>query len=257
MSTGVLVAAVVAVVVLQLATWLLSLRVHDVSWVDITWGLCFVAVAWTSLATGDGDGSRALLMAVLVTIWGLRLAVHLAARKLAHPGEDPRYRAMRDRHEHFGLVSLGLVFGLQGVLALVVSLPLMANAGADDGLGVLAWIGVVLWAVGTTFEAVGDEQLRRFQADPDHGDVLDTGLWRFTRHPNYFGEFCLWWGLYLVALDGGAWWTIVAPVVMTLLVTRVSGVAHQERTSTKKAARRDYIERTSAFFPRPPRGSSR
>ena len=252
------VGAAVAIVVLQLVTWLVSLRVRDVSWVDVTWGLCFVAAALAALVLGDGDSGRRVLVAVLVAVWGLRLAGHLARRKAAHPGEDPRYTAMRERHERFGLVSLGLVFGLQGVLALIVALPLMAGDAGDGGLGALDVVGVLLWLVGFVFEAVGDEQLRRFLTDPDHGDVLDTGLWRLTRHPNYFGEFCLWWGLFLIALATGAWWAAVSPLVMTLLVTRVSGVAHQERASAaRKPARQDYIERTSAFLPAPPRGSRR
>jgi steroid 5-alpha reductase family enzyme len=249
-----------ALAALMLATWALSLALRDVSIVDVVWGLGFVLVAWIATATGDGDAGRRLLLAVLATAWGLRLAGYIGWRKLRDRREDPRYTEMRDRHgDRFWLVSLGLVFGLQGALVWVVSLPLQAASAQDDPLGWLDAVGVAFWVVGVFFEAVGDTQLARFKADPAHrGQVMDRGLWRYTRHPNYFGDFMVWWGLYLVALStGGAWWTIVSPLVMTVLLTRVSGKDHLERSMSRRPGYAEYVARTSGFVPLPPRGAGR
>jgi steroid 5-alpha reductase family enzyme len=221
-----------ALLALVLAAWALSVRLRDVSIVDVVWGLGFVCVAWVAFATGDGDSGRRALLAMLVTVWGLRLAGYIGWRKLRHPGEDPRYGAWRERHgDRFWLVSLVTVFLFQGLLVWIVSLPVQAAANADGGLGVLDALGVALWAVGLFFEAVGDAQMARFKADTrNRGTVMDRGLWRYTRHPNYFGDFCVWWGIALIALSAGAWWTLVGPAVMTLLLTRVSGKDHLERS---------------------------
>jgi steroid 5-alpha reductase family enzyme len=250
-----------AVLALLVLTWLLSLRLRDVSIVDVAWGLGFVVVAWVALATGDGDAGRRTLLAALVTLWGLRLAGHIGARKLRHPGEDPRYGAWRTRWgSRFWLVSLVNVFLLQAALVWIVSLPVQGASAADGGLGGLDLVGVALWAIGLFFEAVGDAQLARFKADPSHRTeprpVMDRGLWRYTRHPNYFGDFCVWWGLGLIALSAGAWWTLVGPAVVTLLLTRVSGKAHLERSMAHRPGYAEYVRRTSGFVPRPPRGGS-
>ena len=244
-----------ALLVLMLAGWALSLPLRDVSIVDVIWGLGFVLVAWVSFAVAGGDGTRRLVMAVLVSLWGLRLAGYIARRKVAHPGEDPRYGVWREKHgDRFPLVSLVLVFGFQGLLLWLVGLALMGSAASTDGLGPLAFVGIALWAVGLFFEGVGDAQMSRFKADPaNKGKVMDRGLWRYTRHPNYFGDFCVWWGLFLVALDGGVWWAIVAPLIMTVLLTRVSGKDHLEKSMSKRPGYAEYVERTSGFFPRPPR----
>ena len=221
---------------LLLAAWGLSLRLRDVSIVDVAWGLGFVGVGWVACATGDGDAGRRLLLAVLVSVWGLRLAGYIGRRKLRHPGEDPRYGAWRARHgDRFWLVSLVTVFGLQAALVWVVSLPLQGAANAGGALGALDALGVLVWAVGLFFEGVGDAQMARFKADRrNRGTVMDRGLWRYTRHPNYFGDACVWWGIALIALSAGAWWTLVGPVVMTLLLTRVSGKDHLERTMSQR-----------------------
>lgn len=259
MSTASLL-AIEAGLVLALLTvlWAVSLALRDTSIVDVFWGTGFVFVAWTAYALADASQDRALLLALLVTAWGLRLTAHLAHRNLGK-GEDYRYAEMRRRHgEAWPLRSLFVVFWLQGALIWVVSLPVQV-AMADPtpaGLGLLDWIGTAVWAVGLTFEAVGDWQLSRFKADPaNRGKVMDRGLWRYTRHPNYFGDFCVWWGIWLVALAaGGTWWTVVAPAVMSVLLIRVSGVALLERSlSRKREGYADYVARTSAFFPRPPR----
>jgi steroid 5-alpha reductase family enzyme len=250
-----------ALLVMMVATWGLSLALRDVSIVDVAWGLGFVLVAWLAAATGDGDASRSVLMAVLTTVWGIRLAVYITRRKLREKGEDYRYVALRERHpERFWLVSLGTVFLLQGVLIWIVSLPLQAASAQADPLGALDAAGVVLWTVGVFFESVGDAQLARFKGDPaNRGKVMDRGLWRYTRHPNYFGDFMVWWGLYLMALStGGAWWTVVSPLVMSMLLLRVSGKDHLERgMEERRPGYGDYVARTSGFVPLPPRGSSR
>lgn len=252
----VLLAAAAALAVLMLATWLLSLRLRDVSIVDPVWGFAFVVVAAAALVTGDGDEDRRILLLALVGLWGLRLGGYLTLRKLREHGEDYRYVEMRERYgDRFPLVSLGMVFGLQGLLVLVVSLPVTGASVQDDGLGALTWAGVALWAVGLFFETVGDAQLARFKADPDsRGQVMDRGLWRYTRHPNYFGDFCVWWGIYLVALQAGAWWTLPGPLVMSFLLLRVSGKDRLEKTiGTRRPGYAEYVRRTSGFFPRPPR----
>jgi steroid 5-alpha reductase family enzyme len=241
---------------LLLTTWLLSLRSQDVSIVDIAWGLAFVDAAWVAAWVADGDGGRTALMLGLVSVWGLRLALYIAVRKAQHPGEDPRYGVMRKRHgDRFPLVSLGTVFGLQALLAWIVSLPLQGAAAATDpSLGPLAWIGVALWLVGFAFEAGGDLQLQRFKADPaNKGQVMDQGFWRYTRHPNYFGDFCVWWALFLIAADGGAWWAAVSPLIMTVLLTRVSGKDLLEKSMSSRPGYAEYVAQTSGFIPLPPK----
>jgi steroid 5-alpha reductase family enzyme len=256
-------AAAVAVGAMVLL-WLVSLATRDASIVDILWGPGFVLVAWVVFAWAAandlpaGGEARRLLLAVLVTVWGLRLGGYLALRNLGK-GEDYRYAAMRRKAGgHFWIISLFKVFLLQGLLLWVVSLPVQAGQlpSASDRLGPLAFAGVAVWVTGVFFEAVGDWQLARFKADPTNkGKVMDRGLWRYTRHPNYFGDFMVWWGLYLIALDGrGTWWAIAGPLVMSFLLLRVSGVAMLEKTiGARRPGYDEYVGRTSAFFPRPPR----
>ena len=233
--------------------WLVSLRRRDASIVDPFWGTGFALVAWLGWASSDGAGPRRALALALVTVWGLRLSLHLLRRN-AGKGEDPRYRAMRvARGERFWLVSLFTVFLLQGALMWVISLPLQVAVAADEParLGFLDGLGAALWATGFLFEAVGDWQLARFRRDPaSRGRVLDTGLWRYTRHPNYFGDALLWWGLGCLGLAAGAAWTLVSPILMTVLLLEVSGVSLLEKDiAQRRPAYRDYARRTSAFFP--------
>ncbi|MEZ5381532.1 MAG: DUF1295 domain-containing protein [Microthrixaceae bacterium] len=245
----------IAVAIVMLATWLLSVRLSDVSIVDIVWGLGFVVVAHTARAVGDTN-PRVDLLTALVTIWGFRLSGYLLWRNWGQ-GEDRRYVAMRRRFgQKFWWFSLIQTFALQGVLILIVSLPVqLAAAGDEVSLGAIAWLGVALWAVGFAFETVGDGQLAGFKADPaNEGKVMDGGLWRYTRHPNYFGDFCVWWGLFLVALAAGGWWGIIGPIVMSVFLLRVSGVTLLEKTITKRRpGYADYVARTSAFVPLPPK----
>jgi steroid 5-alpha reductase family enzyme len=253
--------AALAVAALMLALWGLSLALRDVSIVDPAWGPAFALVALVAALTGGGDPGRRWLLAALTAAWGLRLGAHLARRKLSEPEEDRRYARMRERRgDRFAAWSLYGIFGIQGLLVLIVSLPLQLSARAHVGIGAATIPGLAVFAVGLAFEAVGDEQLRRFKADPAHrGQVMDRGLWRYTRHPNYFGDFCVWWGLWLTVLPAsGTWWTFVGPLVMSVLLIRVSGAALLEKgISERRPAYRDYIERTSGFIPLPPRRRER
>lgn len=261
MLSNVLPISATALLVFVTVIWALSVALRDVSIVDPAWGPGFVLVAWTAFGAGGGSVGRRLLLALLVSAWGLRLASYLAARKLREPGEDRRYRQMRERRgARFPLTSLGTVFLLQGALIWIVSLPVQAAAPRPAGLGPLDALGGVLWAVGLLFEAVGDQQLARSRRDPaNRGAVMDQGLWRYTRHPNYFGDACVWWGLWIVALAaGGTWWTVVGPLLMTVLLVRVSGKELLEREiKSRRPGYRDYVRRTSGFVPLPPRGARR
>ena len=247
------------IALLMLITWVVSGTVGNASIVDLVWGVGFVLVAWAVFlrhALEIGFGGSLLVPAMLTTVWGLRLSGYLAWRNIGK-GEDYRYRAMREKHGgRFLWVSLGTVFGLQGVLMWIVSLPVQATVARPDTVGFewLAIVGVTAWVVGFLFETVGDIQLARFKADPaNKGKVMDRGLWRYTRHPNYFGDFCVWWGLYLIALDAGHWWTIVGPALMTALLMTYSGAGLLEKTIVnRRPAYEDYTKKTSPFFPMPP-----
>lgn len=249
--------AAIVVAVLMLGLWLISIAIQDVSIVDPAWGPAFVLVALTAALTGQGCAGRRWLLLALTALWGLRLGWHLGRRKLGDRQEDRRYAAMRERRgAAFVPWSLVAIFGLQGLLVLIVSLPIQVAAGRGGSLTAAIIPGLVVFAVGLFFETVGDEQLRRFKADAaNRGQVMDRGLWRYTRHPNYFGDFCVWWGLWLIALTaGGTWWTLIGPVLMSILLIRVSGAALLERDmATRRPGYADYIKRTSAFFPWPPR----
>ena len=238
--------------VLTAILWFVSVRIKDVSIVDLFWGTGFVVIAWVSLAIQGQPSSRVLLLSLCTTIWGLRLSLYLAIRNHGRP-EDYRYAAMRQRRgESFWWSSLFLVFWLQAAVMWVVALPIQVGSTSASGMILLNWIGVVIWAVGFLFEAVGDYQLARFKRRG--GVVLDQGLWRYTRHPNYFGNALIWWGITLIALEPKYWWAFISPVLMTFLLLKVSGVALLERSLSERSAEyRDYMRRTSSFIPLPPR----
>ena len=239
------------------AGWLASLPIRNVSIVDAMWSLMFLLAAGVYAWGQDSLAPRALLVLAMVAVWALRLAVYIAWRNHGH-GEDFRYQQIRARNEPgFAVKSLYLVFGLQAVLAWVISLPLLAAVNSTAAFTPLDLAGVVLWIVGMVFEAVGDAQLARFKADPgNRGKVMDRGLWRYTRHPNYFGDFCVWWGFFLTALAAGGWWSFVGPALMSVLLLKVSGVALLEKDiSERRPGYRDYVRRTNAFFPAPPRAA--
>jgi steroid 5-alpha reductase family enzyme len=255
----VLVAAFVTVVCLMLATWSVSLLRRDASIVDIAWGLGFVLVAWAAKFVTGASGSGNWLLLLMVTVWGLRLTGYLAKRNLGK-GEDFRYRAMRRKHgERFAIVSLYTVFGLQGALMILVSLPVsLGQRDTDAGAGFVVLLGFVVWAVGMYFEAVGDAQLARFKRDPRNADqIMDQGLWGLTRHPNYFGDALVWWGLAIVGSSQGAGiWAFLGAAVMTVLLVRVSGAAMLDRLLAKrKPGYAEYMARTSGFIPLPRRSA--
>ncbi|OKI00247.1 hypothetical protein A6A06_24195 [Streptomyces sp. CB02923] len=248
-----------AALAVMLVTFAVAVRkgVHRI--VDVAWGLGFTAVAAVSFlaSAGTGDPGRRALVTVLTAVWGLRLALHIARRGRGH-GEDPRYERMLGKAPGSrNLYALRVVYLLQGALVWLVSLPVQAAQYVPGPLTGLAWAGVVLWAVGLFFEAVGDAQLARFKADPaNRGRIMDRGLWRWTRHPNYFGDFCVWWGLFLTACDAPAAAAVsaVSPLVMSLLLTRGSGRRLLERHMAERPGYAEYVARTTGFFPLPPRG---
>ena len=248
--------AALTIAILMIATWLISVAIKDASIVDISWGLGFATVATVLWIADDAKSSLDTLLWLMTLLWGLRLCLYLARRNLGH-GEDYRYVAMRKRWgPAFPLISFLTVYTLQGTLMWVVSLPVQLSHRAEGSIGVLAVIGAVLWAVGLYFEVVGDIQLSRFKADPaNQGKVLDTGLWRYTRHPNYFGDACVWWGIAIVACSVSVGvWGLIGAAVMNVLLLKVSGVALLERSLVRrKPEYQAYIDRTSAFIPRPPK----
>lgn len=245
-----------AVVVL----WLLSIPLRDVSIIDMCFAAILFAVTLVTYALADGSEPRKNLILVLVTLWALRITVHLVRRNWGH-GEDPRYTKLRSwvaDERAFIWLSLRQVFLLQGIVLWLVSLPVQVGQvyRVPAELGIPAMVGAAVWLLGFVIESVADWQLARFRADPaNRGRVLDTGLWRYSRHPNYFGELCVWWGLFLIACDN-PWglMTIIGPIGYTYLIVNVTG----QRTLDKKLARdkpgyRDYMENTSGMIPLPPR----
>lgn len=231
--------------------WIVSTLRRDVSSVDSLWSLFFLLGAAVFAFYSQPLSPRGQLVMALVTIWALRLSIFITVRNWGEP-EDYRYQAIRASNEpNFEFKSLYIVFGLQGVLAWIIAAPLMPAIGSGAPLGLLDGLAALLWLVGIVFEAGGDYQLYRFKKDAGNkGRVLDTGLWRYTRHPNYFGDFCVWWSFYLFALAAGGWWTLFSPLLMTFLLLKVSGVAMLERTiSRRRPGYADYIRRTNAFFP--------
>lgn len=242
-----------ALMIVALAGWLVSIPLRDVSIVDSLWSLMFLVAGLVYLAVSGSETPRALILLTLVAVWALRLAIYITWRNHG-AGEDRRYQQIRRNNEPgFVWKSLFIVFVLQALLAWIISLPLLAAINSSAPLGLLDLCGIALWGVGFMFEAGGDYQLARFKADPaNKGKVMDRGFWRYTRHPNYFGDFCIWWGFYLIALAGGGWWSIVAPALMSFLLLRVSGVALLEKDiSERRPEYQAYIRRTNAFFPGP------
>jgi steroid 5-alpha reductase family enzyme len=244
------------------ALWWWSVQRRDASIVDVYWGPGFAVIAAVAFATGAGTDPRRFLVTTLVAMWGFRLGAYLLWRKRESPGEDFRYAAMRRVHgDEFWIMSLFKVFLFQAAIMWVVSWPVQwaVTTPSEEDLGMLDFLGFVVWAVGLAFEAMGDLQLVEFKSNPANaGKVLDTGLWRFTRHPNYFGDCCVWWGFWLFACaTGNGWWTFIGPGVMTALLLRVSGVPLLEKTLRKtKPGYEAYVARTSAFFPMPPRAAT-
>jgi steroid 5-alpha reductase family enzyme len=243
------------IAVLAAGGWVVSVIKRNVHVVDSLWSLFFLIGLASYIAHAPQLSSRTYLVAALVVLWALRLSAYLSWRNYGRP-EDRRYQAIRNNNSpFFWLKSLYLVFGLQAVLAWIISLPLLAAATSTAPLGWLDAAGVALWMFGFFWESLADWQLARFRRRQGHEHaVYDGGLWRYCRHPNYFGEFCLWWGFFLIALSTGAWWSALAPLLMSLLLLKVSGVVLLEQDIGKR--RPDYttyMQKTNAFFPAPPR----
>lgn len=249
------------ILVLMTLLWLVSLALKNSSIVDIFWGTGFVVTTWTAFAlTPAGFPTRKLLISALVTAWGLRLSLHITMRNRGKP-EDFRYRVWRmEAGKAWWWRSFLKVFLLQGVLMWIVGAPLLAaQIGATPNrLTLIDFVAILVWLVGFLFEAVGDWQLAQFKASPvNKGKVMNQGVWRYTRHPNYFGDATQWWGFYLVALTASGWWTIFAPIIMTGLLMRVSGVTLLEKTLKEtKLGYKEYVETTSEFIPWFPRRKS-
>lgn len=237
----------------MLLLWIIGTIRRDVSVVDPFWGTGFVIIAWTAVLTNQPASPRGWLLAILTTIWGLRLSGYLLWRNWGH-AEDRRYAAMRTHHgQRFWWISLITVFLVQGLLLWLISFPqqIVAVEQTPHAFGWIDVCGMLLWGTGFVFETVGDWQLAHFKANPaNRSRVMDQGLWRYTRHPNYFGDFCIWWAFYLFACADGASWTIFSPALMSLFLMRISGVSLLESDITDR--RPDYAiykRCTNAFFP--------
>jgi steroid 5-alpha reductase family enzyme len=245
--------------VLMIVTALIGARIGRHNVVDVTWGGGFVLIALISAATGTGELWRRVLLLVLVGVWGLRLAVHVFRRSRGH-GEDPRYTEMLAKAPgNETLYALRKIYLTQAVALWFVSLPLQVSAVAHGSVLPVVVLGVLVWILGWTFEAVGDAQLKAFKADSSNkGRIMDRGLWAWTRHPNYFGDSAVWWGLFLVSAS--AWpgvFTLLSPIAMTYFLVFATGARLLERSMEKRPGYREYQQRTSYFLPRPPKQHSK
>jgi steroid 5-alpha reductase family enzyme len=245
------------IIAMMTALWVLSLVLKNSSIVDIFWGTGFVLINLAAYFYSQQSTQQSLLT-IIVTLWGLRLSIHIFLRNHGKP-EDFRYAQWRkEQGARWWWISFFKVFLLQGVMMLIIASPLLAvqTVANVSSFTVVNVIGIVVWALGFFFEAVGDYQLARFKSDPQHqGKLLTSGLWRYSRHPNYFGDTMQWWGFYILAAASGYWWTIFSPVIMTLLLLRVSGVTLLEKTMKTRPGYEEYIRTTNAFIPWIPRHS--
>lgn len=231
--------------------WLYSLKCNNVTIVDTLWGMFFLTSTVLSFLLFASPSSRSYLILTLVIIWSSRLSIYLYIRNHNKP-EDLRYKAIRDRNEpNFRIKSLYLVFLLQAVLAWVISLPLSVSIQSESPLNLVDWLGLALWIIGMCFQVTGDLQLARFKANPKNkGKVLSEGVWRYTRHPNYFGESCIWFAYGLIALEGGLWWVMISPLLMTYLLVKVTGAALLEASMVgRNPDYINYIKTTNRFLP--------
>jgi steroid 5-alpha reductase family enzyme len=247
----------VAVIVVLTGTFVASKIAGKHSVIDTAWGLLFAVIAVSGFvsSSGSGDTLRRVLLAVMTIGWGLRLATHIGRRTVGKP-EDPRYAALLAKAKgNPDLYALRMVYLLQGLLAYLISAPVQVGMFERRSVGPLTWVGIVLWLVGVSFEAISDHQMEAFRGDPaNKGRIMQSGLWRYSRHPNYFGDACVWWGIFLVAAQR---WpgllTIAAPILMTFLLTKGSGVRILDKHMSGRAGWAEYAKRTSAFFPLPPK----
>ena len=243
--------SLVAITAFAMLGWVISLLRNNVTHVDSMWSLFFVIATFTSVVLATETSMRAQILLILVSIWALRLFVYLTWRNWG-PHEDHRYVQIRNNNQpNFWLKSIVIIFGLQAVLAWIISMALFGAVTSDKPINTLDYIGILLVILGFIWETIGDWQLSSFKANPSNkGKVLNTGLWRYSRHPNYFGEFCIWWGFYVIAVAAGAWWSVISPLLMTLLLLKVSGVSLLESTIIeRRPAYAEYIKNTNAFMP--------
>jgi len=242
------------------ALWLVALRLKDVSFIDAVWPMAMLLLALATWPRTGGDEMRKLLLVGLCAAWALRLGGHLFIRWRGH-GEDRRYKTLLDAQAEkgrgFAVASLFFVFLPQGAFAWLNSLPVqLGQITATPAVGWIGWAGVALAAFGIVFEAVADAQLAAFRKDPaNKGQVMDLGLWNWSRHPNYFGEACVWWGLYALAAETTpGLWSIAGPIFLTFTLTKWSGIGLTEKgMSDSRPGYADYVRRTSAFIPLPPK----
>jgi steroid 5-alpha reductase family enzyme len=249
-----------AIVIIMFCGWVISLIYRNVTIVDSLWGLGFGIIAWITFFLSEGYPVRKGLLSILVTLWSLRLIIYLTWRNWG-AGEDPRYGAMRENSgDRFWIVSLFKVFLLQGLFMFVISLVIQMGqiSGVPEKFTWLDPLGVVIWGIGFFFETVGDWQLARFKGNPENkGKVMNRGLWAYTRHPNYFGECLIWWGIFFVTLSTpGGMWTVISPIIVTTVLLKMTGIPLTEASILKRRPEyKTYIENTSAFFPWFPKGT--
>lgn len=243
-----------AVTGMMILGWVVSLIIKNVTIVDSLWGLGFILIAWLTFFLSDGFGGRKLLIAALVTLWGLRLSLYLTWRNRGL-GEDPRYGSWRENNpERFWIVSLFKVFILQSLFLWVISATVQfgQTAPQPDRLGLLDMIGTLIFAIGFLFESIADQQLAGFKSNPlNKGKVMDKGLWHYSRHPNYFGECLIWWGLFTITLSvPNGWWTIISPVIITTVLLKMTGIPLTEKNLAKsRPGYAAYVGRTRSFIP--------
>jgi steroid 5-alpha reductase family enzyme len=241
---------------LAVITWIISVRKHDASIVDSIWSVFFLLGSVVYFISSSSYSVQQIVVLALVVIWALRLSIYITLRNHGKP-EDSRYRDIRERYSpYFALKSLFIIFIFQALLAGFISMPLWYVFTHPADFDVVAALAVSLWFIGMFFEMVGDMQLANFKRSEAsrNGGVLDHGLWRYSRHPNYFGEACIWWAYYLFAVSAGGWWTIPAPILMTWLLLKFSGVVLLEKDIVnRRPSYREYIKNTSAFIPWPPK----
>ena len=250
--------ALMIIMIMMTLLWLVSIRLKNVSIVDLFWGFGFVLAGLVYFLNTDGFHVRKILVMIMVAVWGLRLSIYLVWRNWGK-GEDYRYRKFRKDfgENRYWWISYFQVFMLQGVLMWLISAALLGAQfyGREKNLGWLDAAGMLLWLIGITFEAGGDFQLARFRSNQaNQGKVLNTGFWRYTRHPNYFGDVSVWWGFAFFSMAAGSYWPVLGSILMTALIIKVSGVALLEKNlKNTKPEYQEYIRKTSSFFPWLPR----
>lgn len=251
MSFSIYLTGLYAILVLAAFTWIVSVIKRDVSIVDSMWAVMIFASAFVYSSSVGPYWNRSSLLLTLILIWALRLTLYITWRNWGEP-EDSRYQAIRRKYEpNFAMKSLGIIFVFQAFLAWIISMPLWVALTVPFEFSVFDLLAVILWTIGMMFESVGDWQLARFKTNPtNRGKVMNRGLWRYTRHPNYFGECLIWWGFFLFVIPTGAWVSIVSPILLTFLLLKFSGVTMlEEAIVDRRPAYREYIASTNSFIP--------